>query len=656
MPASEFRFRIIAQDKSEEAAKKVEARYAKLGKRLDLFGRTLDRMGVRTPFDRFGKGFDDLGRLSGEAVKGLAGSEEEIGSVAAIAGEAIPVIGGLAIATGAVAVAAGDMALKYNLAGASIERASRLVGDSASDLQRWRGAAAYAGVSAQAMDGALQGLGQTMQDAVAGRNQTALYMMNKFGIQLHHNADGSVDTTRAMLDLARAMDTVHGAQKRALLAQIFGVSPALPLLIQGSAQVADNLKRFDATGALQGNTKAAEDFQKRITDLDNHWRALRNDVAKVLTPPVGVFLGALDMMIRGVDKLFKGWDSLSHIVQRVAGLSLIAEGNLDAGLQILNEPDAAPPKSKPVPGAPPAARPARPAAKGASIWDQVEDFAGKTFEGFADRIEQIESGHRQFTRRGAPLVSPAGAVGAMQLEPETARAAAGRLGVPFSAERLATDASYNRQLGREELRYLLQRYGGDATLAAAAYNAGTGALEGHWNRSRTRWTPGWLQKIGDPRNGEVSDAQFAASIPYAETRKYVRGFVHAPRLIPTGEGGPGQVTVDELKGILAAPREVAGAGDVHHHRHVHQPPALSAPPTRLYAQAAPQAQGGVAPTPAAFTSGDDANAVRMAAPQKVLVEIVHRNAPRGTITRVQASGQVDVALRTEKALDLETAA
>lgn len=67
----------------------------------------------------------------------------------------------------------------------------------------------------------------------------------------------------------------------------------------------------------------------------------------------------------------------------------------------------------------------------------------------------------------AAAVSPKGAMGVMQLMPDTAR----DYGVadPFSAEQ-----SINA--GARHMRALLRRYNGDRTLSAAAYNAGVGAV------------------------------------------------------------------------------------------------------------------------------------------------------------------------------------
>jgi hypothetical protein len=109
----------------------------------------------------------------------------------------------------------------------------------------------------------------------------------------------------------------------------------------------------------------------------------------------------------------------------------------------------------------------------------------------------------------AGAVSPKGAVGLMQLMPDTAREVAGEMGLEFDQEKLGKDAGYNKALGSRYLSNMLARYGGNQTLALAAYNAGPGNVDK------------WVKAHGDPNKGEISEADFAAKIPFKETREYV---------------------------------------------------------------------------------------------------------------------------------------
>ncbi len=110
---------------------------------------------------------------------------------------------------------------------------------------------------------------------------------------------------------------------------------------------------------------------------------------------------------------------------------------------------------------------------------------------------------RQESRFIMDARSHVGASGLMQLMPATARLTAKRLGVPYGPGRI-NDLDTNLRLGTGYLRLMLDEFDGSQALAAAAYNAGPG-------RPR-RW-----------RNGpELDPAIWAETIPFAETRDYVK--------------------------------------------------------------------------------------------------------------------------------------
>ncbi len=111
--------------------------------------------------------------------------------------------------------------------------------------------------------------------------------------------------------------------------------------------------------------------------------------------------------------------------------------------------------------------------------------------------------------------SPAGALGLMQLMPDTARAMAGKTRQPFDAARLTTDPAYNVSLGTQYLADMLEKFGGSYELALSAYNAGP-------NR-----TARWLESIGDPRSGAIDMIDWIELIPFRETRNYVQRVMEA---------------------------------------------------------------------------------------------------------------------------------
>lgn len=95
--------------------------------------------------------------------------------------------------------------------------------------------------------------------------------------------------------------------------------------------------------------------------------------------------------------------------------------------------------------------------------------------------------------------SPVGALGLMQLMPQTARAEG------WDGKVSLTEPEINIQLGTKHLARLLGEYKGNLGKAAAAYNAGGAAV----NR--------WLSRFGN-----YPDELFIEFIGYPETNKYVR--------------------------------------------------------------------------------------------------------------------------------------
>jgi soluble lytic murein transglycosylase len=77
--------------------------------------------------------------------------------------------------------------------------------------------------------------------------------------------------------------------------------------------------------------------------------------------------------------------------------------------------------------------------------------------------------------------SPVGASGLMQLMPTTAEHMARKIGVPFAGKQQLINPEINIRLGSAYIKELLDNYGGNRVLAAAAYNAGPGRVR-QWRR------------------------------------------------------------------------------------------------------------------------------------------------------------------------------
>ena len=143
---------------------------------------------------------------------------------------------------------------------------------------------------------------------------------------------------------------------------------------------------------------------------------------------------------------------------------------------------------------------------------------------------------RQESAFNHTAVSHAGARGLMQLMPATARATARNASIPFSEQRLTTDALYNATLGAHHLGELLGGLRRSYVLTFVGYNAGPGrALQ-------------WVRDYGDPRGGAVDPVDWIERIPFDETRDYVQKVMENLQLYRSRIGHPLSLTQDLVRG------------------------------------------------------------------------------------------------------------
>lgn len=100
--------------------------------------------------------------------------------------------------------------------------------------------------------------------------------------------------------------------------------------------------------------------------------------------------------------------------------------------------------------------------------------------------------------------SPVGALGLMQLMPQTGRETARSIGLRLDNPAALLDTGTNIALGTAYLAQMLARYDGNFAMAAAAYNAGPGRVR-QWQGAQCVPSERWVE-----------------SIPFTETRGYVR--------------------------------------------------------------------------------------------------------------------------------------
>ncbi len=119
---------------------------------------------------------------------------------------------------------------------------------------------------------------------------------------------------------------------------------------------------------------------------------------------------------------------------------------------------------------------------------------------------------RQESEFDTNALSPAGAMGLMQLMYATAQDVSKDLGIRISKEKLFNSPSLNIKLGSHYIASLLERYDNHYILAIAAYNGGPHNVDK------------WIKAYGDPRGmSDLDDVvEWVEKIPFYETRAYVQ--------------------------------------------------------------------------------------------------------------------------------------
>ena len=134
--------------------------------------------------------------------------------------------------------------------------------------------------------------------------------------------------------------------------------------------------------------------------------------------------------------------------------------------------------------------------------------------------------------------SSAGAIGLMQLMPATGRRTAGELKMPYQGIATLTDPESNIRLGSSYLAKMKNRFDGHPAVATAAYNAGPSRV--------SRWLPD---------SGDVDARIWVETIPFRETRDYVRRVLTADIIFEWRlTGTPGRLS-DRLPEIRSSGSE-----------------------------------------------------------------------------------------------------
>ena len=149
------------------------------------------------------------------------------------------------------------------------------------------------------------------------------------------------------------------------------------------------------------------------------------------------------------------------------------------------------------------------------LWDHLEERFPLAYKDLFTRYtsgKDIQPSYamaiaRQESAWNPKVKSPVGASGLMQIMPGTATHTVKMFSIPgYSSPSQLLDPDTNINIGTSYLQYVYQQFGNNRIFASAAYNAGPG-------RVRT-----WLGNSA----GRIDAVAFVESIPFSETRGYVK--------------------------------------------------------------------------------------------------------------------------------------
>lgn len=155
--------------------------------------------------------------------------------------------------------------------------------------------------------------------------------------------------------------------------------------------------------------------------------------------------------------------------------------------------------------------------------DDIFEEAASIYDISVDLLKAVAKAESNFNPNA---VSHAGAIGVMQLMPGTASS----LGVtdPY-------DARQNIMGGAKYLKSNLERYGGDVSLALAAYNAGPGSVEKYGGIPPYAETQNYVRRVGSYLEGSPLTAGTMVSSSYGSQESSILGNLYNT----SGLNGPG---------------------------------------------------------------------------------------------------------------------
>ena len=301
--ANNFQITITAIDRATAVVRRINAGMARITQPITNLRRAAGALTKELGFDKVGS-----------AIGGVVKNTRQLG------GQLMSLLGPLAIIAGGGTLAGiAALATEWGRMGSEIVRTATMLDMGADRLQSLRGAGALAGVGAQELTSGLKSLGDTMEDALYGRNQQALVVLNRLGISIHKTKDGSIDAARGFRDLAGAIAATKNVQVQGLIARTFGLEAALPLLRKGPEAIEQYERKVASLGGVMSGVAldGALKFKESLGYLEIATQGVRNAIGEKLVPIIGPLIDQLTEWVAANRELIS-----TKVAEFVQGLAL----------------------------------------------------------------------------------------------------------------------------------------------------------------------------------------------------------------------------------------------------------------------------------------------------------------------------------------------
>ncbi len=282
--ANSFDFTLTADDQVSDALKRINDEVRNLQPGLDKTTDGLKLGGQETNdgLSQINRMFEQLGRYAKDNVQFIGDMVPPLRNFTGFTGRMGGIVGKMGLAGGAAYLAGKGMkALGSGISDAAddaygLQVAAENAGMSVKDFSQLSGAMRMLGTDSETARGEVQGFYKTFNDALQGRNNEVLAVMNQVHAQIVKNADGTANVLETVKQLADVFPKLS-PQNQKTVADALGLdADGLQLLREGK-RLKDNLTKSDSVGLTIDPKVNAElvGLNRTLTELSASWDGLK---------------------------------------------------------------------------------------------------------------------------------------------------------------------------------------------------------------------------------------------------------------------------------------------------------------------------------------------------------------------------------------------